>query len=186
MKQLVKIGITLALIASLAATALAVVNAITSPRIAAYEKSLVEQALHDVSAGYTVGQAQGQSADEMVEAVYELLDEQGDLVGYIVQIRTNGYGGLMTIMASYTLAGEVLDARLLSNAETPGLGKKAEDPTYMEKFIGTGAEKAIPQKKNELKKEDAQSVSGASVTFSAIAQALAYGSDYVKKQGEKK
>jgi electron transport complex protein RnfG len=77
----------------------------------------------------------------------------------------------------------VIDARLLANAETPGLGKKAESPSYMEKFQDTGSEQSVPVKKDELEKADADSISGATVTFSGIAKTIAYGSDFVKSLG---
>lgn len=91
----------------------------------------------------------------------------------------------MLVMASYGISGEVLNAKLLANAETPGLGKKAENKEYMGKFIGTGSKSPVPLKKSELDKSAAESIGGATVTFSGIAKAVSQGSLFVKSLGGK-
>ncbi len=184
MKKMVSIGITLALIASVAAATLAIVNAITAPRIALYEEQVINEALQTVAGPYRVGE-QIESVDEQIIDIYRLVGSDGTFAGYVVQLLGVGYGGEMTMMVSYLQDGEVLDARLLANSETPGLGKKAENATYMEKFIKTGAALKVPQSKGELSKEASDSISGATVTFSGVAKTIAYGSDFVKSLGGK-
>jgi Na+-translocating ferredoxin:NAD+ oxidoreductase subunit G len=185
MKKFFQVGITLSLICAVAATALALINGITSPRIAEYEKNIVLQALSEVSNGLTIGELNDDTGDIEAFAYYPLTDSQGQRAGYIVQIHAVGYGGTMLVMASYDTAGGVLNAKLLANAETPGLGKKAENAEYMEKFIGTGDATNVPVKKSELGKEDADSIGGSTVTFAGIAKAIAYGSQFVKNLGGK-
>ena len=182
MKQMVKVGLILALLASVAATTLAVVNAVTAPKIALYEAQVVEEALKTVAGPYQIGESL-EISDSTVSSLYSLLDEDQKSVGYIVQLTGVGYGGEM-MMVSY-LNNEVIDARLLANSETPGLGKKAEIPSYMEKFIGTGGTNSVPQSKGELSKEEADAVSGSSVTFAGVAKTVAYGSNLVKSLGGK-
>lgn len=184
MKQMVKVGITLALIASIAATTLAVVNAITAPRIAIYEEQVIQEALNKVAGPYQVGESL-ESSDAAISNLYLMVDADQKGVGYIVQLTGVGYGGEMTLMVSYLNDGEVLDGRLLANSETPGLGKKAEDPSYMEKFIARGGGNTVPQSKGELSKEEADAVSGSTVTFAGVAKTVAYGSNFVKSLGGK-
>jgi electron transport complex protein RnfG len=89
----------------------------------------------------------------------------------------------MTMLAGYTIEGEVIGVQLLDNAETPGLGKKAEEPGYMDKFIGTGADSSIPTRKSDLAPAQADAVSGSTITFSGIANALVDGSQFAEQQG---
>jgi electron transport complex protein RnfG len=185
MKTYARVGITLALIAAFAATSLAVVNAITAPKIAQYEQKVLEAALSEVSGGYALGLSELVSDNDSIVELHYLVDDNNTTAGYILQLNGNGYGGKMTIMAGYKLDGELLDARLLANSETPGLGKKAESPSYMKKFIGHGGSSEMPIKSNMLEKSDADSVSGSTVTFSAIARTIALGSNYVKDLGVK-
>jgi electron transport complex protein RnfG len=185
MKHFAKIGITLALIASIAAAALAFINSVTAPKIAAYEAKVVEMALKEVAHDYSVGDKVVVEDDVTVTAMHPLIDGSDAVIGYILSLTGNGYGGPLTIMASFMNDGSVLDARLLTNSETPGLGKKAENSSYMDKFKETGGSTPVPQKKGELGKEDADAVGGSTITFTAVSKTLAYGSSYVKEMGAK-
>lgn len=185
MRKFMKIGITLALICAVAASTLALINGITAPAIAKYEQGIVLQALSEVSNGLTIGSFMEETGDDAVASYYRLTEANGNIAGYILQLNASGYAGAMSVMASYDILGEVLNAKLLANAETPGLGKKAESKEYMGKFIGTGSKSPVPVKKSELDKNAAESIGGATVTFSGIAKAVSQGSLFVKSLGGK-
>ncbi|PKL12914.1 MAG: FMN-binding protein [Spirochaetae bacterium HGW-Spirochaetae-8] len=185
MRKFMKIGTTLALICAVAASTLALINGITAPAIAQYEQGIVVQALSEVSNGLSIGALTENTGEETVASYYRLTDQNGSVAGYILQLKATGYGGSMSVMASYDTFGEVLNAKLLANAETPGLGKKAENKEYMGKFIGTGSKSSVPVKKTELDKDAAESVGGATVTFSGIAKAISQGSAFIKTLGGK-
>lgn len=178
---MVKIGSRLAIICAVAAIILALVNGITAPKIAAYRQQVLEEGLAAVSTGYQLGERNDSSVSN-IDFYYELVSE-GDVAGYVLQIQATGYGGPMTMLAGYTIEGEVIGVQLLDNAETPGLGKKAEEPGYMDKFIGTGADSSIPTRKSDLAPAQADAVSGSTITFSGIANALVDGSQFAEEQG---
>ena len=68
----------------------------------------------------------------------------------------------------------------MANAETPGFGKRAEKPDYMEKFIGHGSNgDNIPLYSYEVE-EDVDTVTGATITFMGVSSAIKEGSDFVK------
>ena len=185
MKKMVITGITLALIAAVAATALALINSVTAPKIAEYEAQVVLNTLTEVASGYDIKERVEVDDDVIVTGYYPIY-KNDSLEGYILSLVGNGYGGKFTLMASYKMDGSVIDARMLSNNETPGLGKKAEKPEYMKKFQDTGSkEHPIPIKKGELDEDDADSVSGSTITFSAVGKTLEAGSTYVKEKGDK-
>jgi electron transport complex protein RnfG len=181
MNTMIKIGSRLAIICAVAAIVLALVNGVTAPKIALYRQQVLEQGLASVSEGYELGDRR-ESDLEGIDFFYDLLKE-GSVSGYVLQIEAAGYGGPMTMLAGYTTAGEVIGVELLDNAETPGLGTKAEEDGYMDKFIGTGAETDIPVRKSDLASADADAVSGSTITFSAIANALVNGSQFAEEQG---
>lgn len=179
MKNIISIGLKLALICAAAAISLSLINMVTAPKIEAYKEQKLLEALEAVSSNYSIGE-RTVTENEKIEYLYDLNDSEGNLSGYALRIRSAGYGGEMWVLASYNLDGSVITARLLDNTETPGLGKKAEDPSYMSKFEGTGTEEEpIPERKNDLPSAEAEAVSGATVTFSGIAKAIAFGSDFV-------
>ncbi|MDR1894022.1 MAG: FMN-binding protein [Spirochaetales bacterium] len=101
-------------------------------------------------------------------------------MSYIVELKGQGYGGDLQILAGYRRDGELTAAVLMANGETPGLGKNAEKAGYMDKFIGTGGERPVPVKKTQLLPQEAEGVSGSTVTFGGIARALSAGAEEVK------
>ncbi|MCF7943968.1 MAG: FMN-binding protein [Spirochaetia bacterium] len=184
MKNILSIGFKLALICAVAAISLSLINMITAPKIEAYKEQKLLEALEAVSSNYSIGE-RTVADNEKIEYLYDLNDEAGNLSGYALRIRATGYGGEMWVLASYNLDGSVITARLLDNTETPGLGKKAEDSSYMSKFEGTGTNgDPIPERKNDLSSAEAEAVSGATVTFTGIAKAIAFGSDFVSNEME--
>ena len=123
-----------------------------------------------------------EAADGSINYYIPLSDGNG-IAGYIVEMSTSGYGGAMTVIASYATDGSVLEAKMMANSETPGLGKKAEEAWYMEMFKGLGGDTPLPLSKSDLSADDSAAVSGASITFGGISSALKNGSDYVKSLG---
>jgi Predicted NADH:ubiquinone oxidoreductase, subunit RnfG len=182
MKQYLKVGGILFLICAAAALCLALVNSITAPQIALNVQQKTEDALLKVSAGYALG-AKAEGDGEAVVYTIELTDPSGAVKGYITELTGAGYGGTFSLVASYDRDGVLLDAMMMGNSETPGLGKKSEESWYMDLFRGKGSDKPLPLKKSDLESSEAAAVSGASVTFGAVSRALNHGSEYVKSLG---
>lgn len=181
MKTIVITGGKLALICAVAAVALALVNSVTAPRIEQIKRENLAKALSVVVPEGKPGDEQ--PVNEGGVRSYYPVEKGGDLIGYVVRLVGTGYGGDMNILAGYDLDGTILAAVLMENEETPGLGKEAENVEYMQKYIGTGAEKSVPVSKKDLPPEEAEAISGATVTFTGIGKALAAGSVFVKQQG---
>ncbi len=182
MTRYMKTAVILFLICAVCTALCAIVNEVTAPVIASSIESERLAALSDVAAGYGIGE-ENAVGDGRVNYYIPLLSEEGGTAGYIVELLTSGYGGEMTVIASYDADGTLLEAKLMANSETPGLGKKAEESWYMDMFRGLGGSEPLPLSKADLSADDSAAVSGASVTFNGIASALSAGSDYVKGLG---
>lgn len=182
MTRYLKTAFTLFAISAVCTALCAFVNQITAPLIAANNESDRLLALEAVSAGYTIGE-ETEGNGESVSYLIPLTDESGELKGYILGLTANGYGGPMDVIASYNPDGSIIAAKMSTNSETPGIGKKAEEPWYMEMFTGLGGDSPIPLSKSELSDTDSAAVSGASITFNGVTSALKAGSDYVKSLG---
>ena len=180
---MVKIGGKLAIICAVAAAVLGLMNAVTEPRIEQIKQERLEAALGKVSEGMIVGEAQDTDEGDAVSTYYPLYEGSKDDTpeGYICRILGNGYGGEMAVLAGYTDEGKVFAVQLMENSETPGLGKEAEKSEYMQKYIGTGADKPVPVRKDMLSQDQADAVTGATITFIGVAKALVQGSDFVDK-----
>ncbi len=181
MTRYIKTAVILFLICAICTALCAVVNEVTAPRIAANVEGERLSALSDVSRGLEIGE-QVDVGDGSINYYIPLLGGSS-VAGYIVELSSSGYGGAMTIIASYDTDGAVMEAMMMANSETPGLGKKAEEPWYMEMFKGLGGESPLPSQKSDLSAEDNAAVSGASITFGGVSSALINGSEFVKGLG---
>lgn len=118
-----------------------------------------------------------------VNCIYDVYD-RGVMRGYVLELTGKGYGGDMILLAYYDVNGAVIDALVVSDSETPGIGKKAALPGYMEKFRGSGvAGKPVPQSRDRLPQAESDAVAGATVTFKAVAGALAAGAAFIAEGG---
>ena len=180
MTELVTVGGKLAAICAVAAIALGLVNSVTAPAIARVKEEQLAAALDSVRGGAEAGDENIVENHDYVASYYPLA-QGGRNTGFILKIIGAGYGGDMELLVSFQADGLIRAVTLMDNLETPGLGKAAEKAEYMEKFIGTGSEKAVPLTKLQLTQNQADEISGASITFMAVAQALQAGSQYVQE-----
>ncbi|MBP5706263.1 MAG: FMN-binding protein [Spirochaetales bacterium] len=110
-------------------------------------------------------------------------DSQNEIIGWTVSVMSKGYGGAMKIMAGFGTDWTVRNAKLLTNSETPGVGKEAERDEYMTKFIGTGsAAKPIPTKKSMLSQAEIDTVTGATITFNGVSSGITRAASLLKTQ----
>lgn len=210
-------GSKLFLICAVSALALGLLNSVTAPRIAKNREKQEKLALAELISEGTPGNKE-KAEDEIIVSYYTVR-EGSRVVSYVLELNGSGYGGIMKLLANYKPDGELMRAKLMDNKETPGLGKKAENSTYMNKFIGKGGtgQSVIPTTLEELaaqmetpgkidtgmgtakgydfvgdlppllewlfgksKTGSEDSVTGATITFKGISNALAAGSVYVR------
>jgi len=182
MKEYIKTSIVLAIICAGAAIVLSSLNSVTKPIIIEYENQKTLNALEAVSAGLNISEKMIEVENNNFVNYYYTLSENATQKGYLLNLTAVGYGGKINMVASYDLDGQVLQAKVVSDSETPGLGKKSEESWYMTKYLNKSV---VPTKKTQLSSEDASAISGASITFAAIGNALLGGSNFVKSLGGK-
>ena len=180
MTDLVTVGGKLAAICAVAAIALGFVNSVTAPAISRVKEEQLAAALDSVRGSAEAGEEVLVDDNGFVASYYPLSSGGADS-GVILKIVGVGYGGEMELLASFQMDGKIRGVTLMDNLETPGLGKAAEKPEYMEKFIGSGSDKPVPLTKMQLTQSQADEISGASITFMAVAQALQAGSLFVQE-----
>lgn len=183
MKQIGMIGGKLAIICAVAAIALGIVNAVTKPIIQKRAEERLARALEFTALGGNVGERRDieEAENKTVTAFYPVESVEGAGKAYLIRLIGIGYGGEMQLLALYDQNGKLLNAKLMQNNETPGLGKEAEEAEYMGKYIGHGNDSPIPVRKDQLEKPEA--VSGATITFIGVGKALKAGSEFVKSGG---
>ena len=79
-----------------------------------------------------------------------------------------GFGGDMSLMVGYHPDKTIRGVSIVSHAETPGVGSKVDDATYLSQYEGLSGGLTI-SKRNDA---DITSVSGATISSKAIHVAI--------------
>ena len=184
MKDVVVVGLKLFAICAVAALTLGGINAVTEPVIIQRRAMELQQALDELTPDAQTGEAVEVPDRQVIVKRYPV-SKEGQNVGMLLELVGSGYGGEMKILVRYDQDGTIRAVKLMDNSETPGLGKKAENPAYMEKFVNTGnPENPVPVRKDVLPPEQADSITGATITYLGVSKALAEGARYAAAGGD--
>ncbi len=163
MGKIIKLGLTLLIVAVISAGALSITNNFTKDIIdeKTLEKNLayMREILPDADDFKAVEDPAIADIKEVEEA-YEAI-KGGDTSGYVIKTKTQGYGGDVIILTGINIDGTIAGIRVASQSETPNLGTKITEDEFGSQFEGLGAEA-------ELKlNEDVDQVSGATTSSKA-------------------
>jgi len=103
---------------------------------------------------------------------YPAKDKSGRLIAVAVgNVSKIGYGGDIKLVVGIDIDGKIRDYRILSYAETPGLGTKATESPFKDQFKG----RSLKNTKFKVKKDggDIEAITGATITSRAITSVLA-------------
>ena len=132
--------IILVVIASFVTFALATTNLLTSDIIEQQRAQALAKAMSEVypdASGFELLDSNlWQDNLTGIESAYKVFDESGNLIGLVIVSKARGYGGDVTTMAGISTDGKFEGFLVLSDSETPGLGKKIGDKSFTNKFLG--------------------------------------------------
>ena len=152
---------------------LAGVYALTKAPIDAAAKAKNEAAIMEVLPTSAVTIEEERTVDfEGVSYAYNLAyDEQGNTVGCAINVAPVGFGGPIAIKVGFDVNGVIWNTKVLSQAETPGLGAKCVEPLFSEQFKGFDP----AAKKLAVKKDggDVDAITASTITSRAYADGLA-------------
>ncbi len=109
-------------------------------------------------------------------------DEAGNTVGCAINVAPVGFGGPIVIKVGFDMDGVIWNTKVLSQAETPGLGAKCVEPAFSEQFKGFNpAEKKLSVKKDG---GDVDAITASTITSRAYADGLALASKVFQAIGQ--
>lgn len=160
----IKITLVLLLISSLTATLLAFVNNMTVDVIAKNTEAERNAAIVEIFSEMSSTESLSIDLPDTVNAAYSVLDRDGGVIGYCVDANGYGYGSdPINILVGLGVDGKVVEVKIISHSETPGLGSKATLPDFLDQFKGRDG--ALKVKKDG---GDIDAVAGATVSSRAI------------------
>ena len=139
--DLLKPVVVLTVICIIVSAALAAVNSITAPIIAAAAAEAANAARYEL-----LPEADGFEAIEVeVEGVTEMYKATNG-AGYVISAQGNGFGGngSVKMMVAYDNEGTIISCKVIDcSAETPGIGDKIVKETwFLEQFLGIKGDQA--------------------------------------------
>ncbi|TCL73172.1 electron transport complex protein RnfG [Hydrogenispora ethanolica] len=160
MRETVKLGIYLMIVAAVAGVALALTHHFTAAQIRAGQTAAAKAALEEV----LPGAVEFQPKDDYQQG----LDAKRQLVGYVLQVSAAGYSSQIEALVGIDPQYRVTGVKVLVQNETPGLGAKITGPG----FLGQFAQKPADQIK--LKKDGGtiDGITAATISSRAITDAI--------------
>jgi electron transport complex protein RnfG len=98
-------------------------------------------------------------------------EKGGKVIAYVVPGESRGYGGEIKMLVAVTPAGELVDYKILSSNETPGLGDNASKEPFKSQFKGK-KEANLTVTKDASDKDDIQAMTGATISSKAVTLAV--------------
>lgn len=158
---LVKPVLVLFTIAVVVSGILAYVESITTPIITANEKAAADESRKEVLAeasGFTEVDIAAVKEGTGVTEVYKADND----AGYVITSQSQGYGGQLPVMVGIDKDGKITRIKILTNEETPGLGKKVEASDYTDKYKGVAGSEV----------DGVSTISGATISSKAVMAAV--------------
>jgi len=179
MPNMIKVGLKLLIITTLAAFCLSLTNLGTAGPIkeqkinaanAARKAVLPEAETFDaieIDSEYS-----GEGTSVRISEIYTGKTDN-DLVGYIFRILSKGYGGDIEIIAAINTEGKIEAVEIGEHSETPGLGAKADEESFKDQYRGKSVEKPLVVVKGKASgSEQIEALSGATITTKAVTEAV--------------
>ena len=155
-----KLVLVLFAISVVTALLLGLVNMVTAPVIAANNQRVADEAKAEVlptSGEYVEVTDQYTGGDPNVLGVYQAGED-----GYVVEIQSSGFGGMVKMMVGVGADGTCTGVSIISHAETSGLGANATKEDFRAQFVGK-ANVAVTKDGGDI-----AALTGATITSRAV------------------
>ena len=155
--------IVLVAICAVAGALLGIVHDVTQP----IADAIAEQRAQETYAALVPEAASFEAVDCSVEgctAALRALDASGNPIGVVIVAQSKGYGGQVPIAVAFDLEGTVTNITAMANEETPGLGSRIAEESYIGQYVGLAAA--------PITADDIDLISGATISSKAALSAF--------------
>ena len=179
-KSMIKNALILFAITLVAGVLLGLVYQVTKDPIAYQEKLAQDKANQSVFASAqtfedvaldeaAAAQVATDFAGVSIESVKEAKDTSGNGLGYVIQVKSKGYGDFITYTVGITNESSINGISIIKIAETPGLGMNAEK-VLAPQFVDKAASALTVAKSGQVTDANSQieAISGATITSRAV------------------
>ena len=166
-KEIIKTALSLFLICAVAAGLLAGINSITAKKIEEnnlqkaneLRKAVIPEATSFEEALHTDG------------SIYHIAFSDTEAIGYVFTTSAGGYGGEIEIMTGINTDGAIINVSVLTINETPGLGMKAKNESFLSQYNGKSGKLSVTKSGNASENE-IDAITSATVSSNAVTNAV--------------
>jgi electron transport complex protein RnfG len=178
MRDIFKLGLFLLLVAGVAGAALSYVNGLASPLI---EQQILQNKLDSFQEVYPAGEkVEDETATYLQDPHDPVIKEvniayrDGQPAGVIYAVETKGYSGPISLLAGFDIATSRITAiKVLSQRETPGLGAKATESKFQDRYKDKSSEVALEVTKTApIRENQVQAITASTITTKAVTKGV--------------
>ncbi|MDD2851319.1 MAG: RnfABCDGE type electron transport complex subunit G [Desulfuromonadaceae bacterium] len=175
MRDIFKLSLFLLVIAGISGAGLSYVNNLTGPLI---EKQILKKKIDSFKEVYPQSDKVENESATWLKVPYDpalkevnIAYRNGAPVGVIYVVETRGYSGPISAMVGFDIATTKITAiKVLSQRETPGLGAKAKESAFQDRYknknstVPLEVSKTAPTKENQIQAITASTITSKAVT----------------------
>ncbi|MCM2359106.1 MAG: RnfABCDGE type electron transport complex subunit G [Geobacteraceae bacterium] len=178
MRDIIKLGAFLLVISGVAGLGVGYVFSLTNPLI---EKQILQNKINSFKEVYPqADKVENETASYLRESHDPAVKEvniayrDGSPVGVIYAVETKGYSGPISILAGFDIAAAKITAiKVLNQSETPGLGAKAKDKFFQDRYRDKNAAAPLEVTKTAPVKEiQIQAITASTITSRAVTKGV--------------
>lgn len=186
MRNIIKLGLFLLVVAGIAGLALSYVHGITNPIIAQQE---MDNKLNGLKEVYPAAQDIKDESDKYIKngtdsmiTEINVAYKDGNAIGTIYTVEPNGYNGPVKLLVGFDMKDKKITAiKVLSQKETAGLGASCTENWFTDRFKDKDASEPLKVTKNEPVKEDeVLAITAATITSRAVVTGVNAASDHFR------
>ncbi len=181
---IVQLVVVLGLITLICALLLGLTNGVTADKIVQNNIDKRNAAMSEIIPGAefedmnTTVPAPDKETPE-ISGVYKATIDGQD-VGYCLEVKPKGFGGVLTLIVGINADGTVAGAKVTAHAETPGLGAKSQDAEWIAQYGGQPADGNLAVTKDG---GTINAITGATITSRAVTLGVNTAAQYVASLG---
>lgn len=175
MREIFKLSLFLLLVAGISGAGLSYVNDLTGPLI---EKQILQKKIDSFKEVYPQADKVENESAAWLKAPYDpslkevnIAYRSGAPVGVLYAVETKGYSGPISTLVGFDIATTKLTAiKVLSQRETPGLGAKAKESAFQDRYkdknsaVPLEVSKTTPTRENQIQAITASTITSKAVT----------------------
>lgn len=186
MRNIIKLGLFLLVVSGAAGFGISYVNGFTAPLIA---EQMQQEKVNSFREVYPEAQEIKDESEKYLQDPNSLIKEvnvaytEGNPSGVIYTVEPSGYGGKIQALVGFDIAAQkITGVKVLSHSETPGLGARAGEAFFQDRFKDKSAAQAIEiVKKEPAAGNQVMAITAATVTSKAVASGVnAAREDFLK------